>query len=548
MSGGSQLAALRDNPEALYGALAALANGGVSEAALEAAKELARTEQSLRSAVLYAVLALRAGQLAEAEAVLRAAEAKHGEHPAVLLNLAKLAQRRGDDTTALSVGRRALLLAPNDEAAIGWWASLMRLANRDGELLGALELLSGRPGAWRPQLQLAEYYLEKQSYADAERCFARALDAAANARPCVERVARDLRATDQHEAMTRLLAPRWQLAAHGPYVALAIARAHFSLGQLAEGDALLAQARAHSSADAAGFVGQLEALRASRLLAGAKPPRLKSVPITAAVWAGAAPALLPARGRDRVIAFAQLADCTVKRAPDAAPNVQPPHGLEAACRAIPLWWSEGVTLGTDATGQALIATLSDQGLATFTEHLELQAALPLASPKTPPRVLVTGFFSLTVTSELQLDLIAHELGRGGAAKPLSVCVSKGTPAALAARAERDLLRQLERAGHLAQAPAPVLSRPELDDEGLSLLHEALVGVLTASRRIDPRLQWGGAKTLARALALAARDAQADTPALLALVALAATGDRSRAAEVRAALASRPGLASVKVPI
>lgn len=546
MSGGSQLAALRDNPDALYGALAAIANGGVSEAALEAAKELARTEQSLRSAVLYAVLALRAGQLAEAEAVLRAAEGKHGEHPALLLNLAKIAQKRGDDTTALATGRRALLLAPNDELTMGWWASLMRLANRDGELLGALEVLSGRPGAWRPQLQLAEYYLEKQSYADAERCFVRALDAATNARPCIELVARDLRATDQHEAMTRLLAPRWQLSAHGPYVALAIARAHFSLGQLGEGDALLEQARAHLSADAAGFVGQLEALRAARLAAAAKPAALKSVPITAAIWAGAAPSLLPARSRERLIAFAQLADCTMKHTPDAAPNVQPVTELEAACRAIPLWWTEGVTLGTDATGQALIATVADQGLATFTEHLELQAALPLASPKTPPRVLVTGFFSLTVTSELQLDLIAHDL-TGGAAKALSVSVSKGTPASLAARAERDLLRQLERAGHLTAAPAPVLSRPELDADLLRLLHETLVGVLTASKRIDPKLRWGGGKTLDLALELAARDAQADTPALLALVALAAARDRSRAAEVRAAMSARPKLASVKVP-
>jgi hypothetical protein len=537
---GSQLAALRGDPEALYGALAALANGGVSEPALEAAKDLARTEKSLRAAVLYGVLLLRAGQLADAEATLRAAQKQHGDHPALLINLAKLAQKRGDNATALALGRRSLDAAPNDEIALGWWASLMRLAGKDAELLPALEALGGKAGAWRPWLQLAEYHLEKQHAPEAERHFVRALDASGNARPCVELVARDLRATDRHEAMVRVLGPRWQLAAHGPYVALALARAHLSLGQLREADALIAQSRPALASEAAGFLAQLEALRAEKLQAGRAAPSLSSVPITGAVWAEAAPALLPKPPRDRVIAFAQLADCTAKRPAQAGASFEPARELEVACRAIPLALAEAVTLGADAAGQALIATMGDQGLVTLTEHLDLEAALPLASAKAPPRVLVTGFFSRTVTNDLQLDLIAHDLGGG---KPLTLSLTKGTPAELLARAERDLMRQLERAGLLATR-APALARPPPSPELLAAVHQALVVTLTRAGRVDAALKWGGAKGPDLALELARTQPGADTPALLALAGL---DGEERKDEVAAALAARPKLASVKVP-
>lgn len=537
MTPSPSLSALKGDPEALYSALAALANGGVSEPALEAAKDLAAREKSLRAAVLYAVLLLRAGQLAETDTVLRAAQKQHGDHPAILINLAKLAQKRGDNGAAIELGRRSLEQSPNDEIALGWWSSLLRLERKDTELLATLESLGKKPGAWRPLLLLAEYRLEKQSYAEAEATYARALDAASNARPCVELVARDLRATDQHEAMTRLLAPRWQLQAHGPYVALAIVRAWLELGRIAEADALLAKAKPAVSREAEGFLAHLEALRAEKLTAGAPAPELASVPITGAVWADAAPALLPRGSRDRVIAFTQLADCTAKRPRLDGGSFAPSPELEAACRAIPLSLSEAVSLETDATGQALIATAGDRGLVTLTEHLDLEAALPLASARTPPKVLVTGFFSRTVTEDLQLDLIAHDLVTG---KALSVSLTKGTPAALAARAERDLLRQLERAGHVASKP-PVLARAEVTPQLLAVQHGVLVRLLTSKKRIDPKLAWGGANTVGDALALGS----SDTAALLALAALQPSDPRR--AEVVAALAARPKLTAVKVP-
>jgi hypothetical protein len=286
------------------------------------------------------------------------------------------------------------------------------------------------------------------------------------------------------------------------------------------------------------FVAQLEALRSEKLQAARPAPAFSSVPVTCAVWAHAAPSLLPQASRERLIAFAQLSDCTARRPVAGGATFAPVPGLEAACRAIPLALAEAVTLESDAAGQALIATMGDQGLVSFTEHLDLEAALPLASAKAPPRVLVTGFFSRTVTDDLQLDLIAHDLGGG---KPLSVTLTKGTPAALLQRAERDLLRQLERAGHLA-TKAPALARPVATDALLDLVHEVLALVLTKARRVDSQLKWGGGQTVARALELAEQQPQADTPALLALAALDGPEGKAR---VAAALAARPKLAGLE---
>jgi tetratricopeptide (TPR) repeat protein len=524
-----------------YSELAALADGpAIDDTLVTQARELARTERSLRASVLYAVMLLRTGKLAEAQAELEAARTAHGDTSAVLINLAKVSQAKGDSAAALSLARTALSRDPDDEIALGFWSSAMRLGGREPELVAELPKLGG----FRGQLVLAAYHLEHQAPVEAERAYVAALDASKSSRPCVETLARDLRAYGEHALLLKLLGGRYDLAAHGPFVGLVLAGAHAALNQLTPAETLLDQVRNDVPADAQRFVTELEALLVQKRVAtepAAAAPALRSVPFVGPVWA--APLLqagltLPIASASRLVAIAQLSDCTGDRAVVAEndASTEAPTPVERACRAVPLLLSEALTLSTTATGMALIATHGTEGLTTLRAPLDAEGALELASAHAVPKVLVTGLFTRAITSELELELSIHDLTDGGA--PQSLRFSKGTVEALVARAERELKTLLEKRGFLAER-LPAFSRPAQPDARLvDVTHQVLQLVLTATGRLDKRRLWGVAAALDAADQLTREHAGVDTPALLFAAAFLAGRPQTRpfAKSVEAAVA------------
>jgi hypothetical protein len=290
------------------------------------------------------------------------------------------------------------------------------------------------------------------------------------------------------------LAPRFRLDEHGPFVAIALASGYVTLGRLDEADALLDALRLHSPPEAAPFIAEVEAALVARRVEqpAGQSARMVGVPLVGPVWsaplAQAGLELAPGSAA-RLVAVAQLADCTQDRYTVLeGPALGGALPVEEACRSIPLMLSEGLTLATTATGMALLATHGTEGLVSLREPLSPEAALELASPRAIPRVLITGFFSRAITSELQLDLTALNLVGGG--KPISVRVSKGTPAELAVRAQHRLIEALALAGVLDPKPSS-FTRPDAPDARyLDVTHRVLALVLAASGRLDKKRLWG----------------------------------------------------------
>jgi tetratricopeptide (TPR) repeat protein len=515
-----------------YRALAALANGPVSDAIIARAAELSRAEQSLRAAVLYAVLLLRAGKLDDAGTQLQAAQKRFGDDPAVLINLAKLSQARGDSDKALALGRKALEVSGDDEIGLGFWASLMRMCGRAQELMAELPKLKG----FRPLLWLAAIHVELGAEADAEKAYAAALSAAPDKELCAQTLARDLRLAGKNALLVRVLAPRFGLAQHGRLAGLALAAAHAELNQLAEADALLEQLRPTVPAQA---LAELEALLVTKRVEqpSTAPARLKGAPMIGPVWAAplqqAGLALAP-RSASHLVGFAQLADCTGDRYTVLeGASVGGATPLEEACRAVPLFLSEAFTLTTAATGMALLATHGDEGLVSFRDPLTPEAALELAHASALPRIVVLGFFSRAVTQELELQLTAFDLATGG--RPLQLRVAKGEPIELALRAERELKALLE----LDEKPA-LFTRPAMPDARyLDVTHRVLPLVLAAQGRLDKKRLWGIGATLEAAESLTRAEAKADTPALLLAAAVLAGAPQSSGFKKTAAEALAP---------
>jgi hypothetical protein len=349
----------------------------------------------------------------------------------------------------------------------------------------------------------------------------------------VETIARDLRAYGEHALLLKLLGSRYDAKAHGPFVGLVLAGAHAALNQLTAAEALLDAVRNDVPADAQRFVTELEALLVQKRVAGEPPaeaPALRSVPFIGPVWA--APLLqaglpLPQASASKLVAIAQFSDCTGDR-PVVAENdasIEAPTPVERACRSVPLLLSEALTLSTTATGMALIALHGNGGMSTFRAPLDAEGALELASAHAVPKVLVTGLFTRSITSELELELSIHDLTGGGA--PHSVRLSKGSVETLAARAERELKSLLEKRGFLAER-LPAFTRPAQPDERLlDVTHQVLALVLTATGRLDKRRLWGMAATLDQADQLTRELPGVDTPALLLAAAFLAGRPQTR---------------------
>jgi hypothetical protein len=498
----------------MYGELAALVAAPPTDALLARAAELSREEKSLRSLVLHAVLLLRAGKLDDAETQLRAAQTLSADDPAVLINLAKLSHARGNPDQALALGRKALEQAPDDEGMLGFWASLMRLCGRDAELAAELPRLKG----FRPMLWLAAFRAETGADADAEKAYAAALERASDPNLCLQTIARDLRAAGRHALLVRVVGPRFELGKHGPFVGLALAAAHAEQGELEQAERVLESVRPSAGREATPFITELEALLVRKRVEqpSAAEAQLTGVPLIGPVWAApllAAGLKLDAGSASRLVAIAPFADCTQDRyAVAAGPALGGATELEDACRALPLLLAEALTLTTTATGMALVATHGQEGLVALREPLSTAAALELCAPKAMPRVLVTGFFSRAITTELQLELSVLDLQVGGA--PQVVRLAKGDPVTLGARAERELKAMLLRSGVLEEKPAP-FTRPDKPDEHyLDVQHRVLALVLASQGHLDRRRLWGIVASLEAAGTLMAEAPRADTPALL----------------------------------
>ena len=136
-----QLAKIRDQPDQLAGLVAQSLRDGFAAEILDSAAHLAATDRDPeRGHVLHAAALLDLNRAPEAEAVLHAFAAKHGETALSLANLAKARAAQGDAASAVDLLWRALSLDPNQDHALAWFAAHHR------ETRGPAAALDASPG------------------------------------------------------------------------------------------------------------------------------------------------------------------------------------------------------------------------------------------------------------------------------------------------------------------------------------------------------------------------------------------------------------------
>ena len=235
------LAANRDNPDALYDLVVSALNDDFAADVLESARWLANTDHDpLRAATALGVVLLQIKDNAAARDVLEAAITRHGETPYLLANLARAWAALGDEQRADALIWRALELDPNESTTLNWLVARLLAKGGQPAVLAAYKRAAGFPGSWRSQLWLAREALARGDVVNATALYEEALG---RAQPVpadlLMQLSGDLGNRGHTDLLVRLTQPRFDVATHGLTVGNNLLRAYLELGRFTEARALL---------------------------------------------------------------------------------------------------------------------------------------------------------------------------------------------------------------------------------------------------------------------------------------------------------------------
>lgn len=228
-----------------------LNDGVVDGLAAPVERLVALDGQAERAIVLQAIVYMKQGRLDEAEAVLLAFCAQHGETGIVLTNLAKIHAERGDDTQALDTLWRALQQDPNQENGLGWYEAIHHDVGGDAAGIMAMRKVAALPHSWRAQLWLALGELGSHNYAGATALYRQALSHAGQPAPAVllQQMGQDLGNAGRYQDVLDLIGPTYVPHVHGLAVGAVLIQAHLRLDQADAAARLLDALRALNRRD-----------------------------------------------------------------------------------------------------------------------------------------------------------------------------------------------------------------------------------------------------------------------------------------------------------
>jgi tetratricopeptide (TPR) repeat protein len=237
------LAANRDNPDALHELISGALNDDFAPDVLESARYLHDHDpEPQRGATLLGIVLLQLKDFPAAREVLERAIARHGESSYLLANLARAFAAAGDEDRAQILIWRALQLDPNAEASLNWMIATANARGGQEAMLAAYARAAALPGSWRAQLWLARHALESGQVDEATRLYEEALGRAMPVpADLLMQLSGDLGNRGHTELLVRLTQPRFDVATHGLTVGSNLLRAYVDLGMFAEARKLLEQ-------------------------------------------------------------------------------------------------------------------------------------------------------------------------------------------------------------------------------------------------------------------------------------------------------------------
>lgn len=194
-----------------------------------------------RSHTILSIVLMKNGQLDGAEATLRTGMAKAGNTGTLLTNLAKVFSQRGEQARADEILWQAVQADPNQDNGLLWWASIQRERGGEAGYLQALRTAAALPGSWRAKLWLARHHLEHKEVELARALYAEVLASGLFDGGSLMMISGDLGIHGHIALILELIGPAFDRHKHDPMTGLNLLRACRELGNVDEGEALLAR-------------------------------------------------------------------------------------------------------------------------------------------------------------------------------------------------------------------------------------------------------------------------------------------------------------------
>lgn len=365
-----RLTQLRDQPDALFPALAQALQLGFAADVLDHAAHLSATDpRPERGPVLHAAALILSGRAADALPLLEGLLARLGENADALARLGQARVALGDRDGSAEALWRALQADPNHDLALGLYQGLRREQGGEPAALAAFRQVADLPDAWRARLWLARDRLEQRDLAAALALYDEAFDRAPRPVPgdLLQQITGDLGNHAHLPELLRLAAPYYDPAKHGLPAGLNLVKAYHDLGQLDAARRLLDRLRSLGRADWAAHLSAFETELAKTRQATADAPKPGPVAVTllaveGPVWLppdSPAAELYPAKADDApLIAF--IGGTAALPPPPADPRQAQlqADGPARFSRALPLALAEQVELVTPGYARTLVAWMT----------------------------------------------------------------------------------------------------------------------------------------------------------------------------------------------
>lgn len=358
-----------DQPDELAGQIIQSLGDGLAVEVEEAAKQLHEIDTiPSRGACLLAIVFLQTGRPLEAEKLLSAHLAKHGENGEVLTNLAKAQEALGRDAESLATLWRALEVDPNQDNGLAWYVAIHREKDGEAASIEAYRRVSAVPGSWLARLWLARLWLARDELVHSRldpalALYREAIDRAPKPIPAelLMQLSGDLGNHGHLMPLLDLTGPHFDVALHGLQVGNNLIKASIDTGQLDQARAILDQLQAQQRPDWKETLGYWEGeLHKARLSLEEKPTyeqlRLSLLTIPGALWLPAdhpVTARFPKKAEDAP--HVVVSGCTFER-PQQEDKVRvgPSDMPGRYSRALPLVFSEHLSLHSSARVTTII--------------------------------------------------------------------------------------------------------------------------------------------------------------------------------------------------
>jgi tetratricopeptide (TPR) repeat protein len=233
-----------DDADRLYGLIVDALQLRLAADVLPAAKRLIKIDRNPeRGVTIYGIVLMESGHPTTALTLFETYLAQHGVSGVVFTNLAKTQIALGLEQEANATLWRALEADPNQQNGLAWFAARERDRAGEPAWLAAIKRVAHLPGAWLPQMWMANAALNQGDHQAALALYGESLNKAGSPVPLLllQSISGDLGKAGLLEDAIALTQPAFDPKLHGLAVGNNLIKASLDLGRLPQANAILEQ-------------------------------------------------------------------------------------------------------------------------------------------------------------------------------------------------------------------------------------------------------------------------------------------------------------------